>query len=412
MAGRFTARRVCTVKAPGAENSWRKGGNAPFNCGERWRRRRLALALLMVTLAGYSWIVCANTLKIHKREHTMSIRLQHLILFCLSAILASVGLAEGYQPPRTADGKPSLQGIWTNVSVTDLQRKEGVDKLVLSPAEAARIESEDFYNKRIAEDAEPNSEDENQTLLDGSDLLSGGGYNAFWVDPGKHHGVVKGEIRSSWIIDPADGRIPFSKAGKEKVDARRAARRFASDNPESRTLSDRCLIGFGGTGGPPMLNVLYNNNYHFVQTPDYLMILVEMVHDARIIPIGEKQDIAHRPRQLHRWLGDSIGWWEGDTLVVETVNWQPQQGRSGPVYMSEEGRIIERFTRYSDKEILYEFTVEDPQYYSQPWRGEMSFTATEGPVYEYACHEGNIALPGILQGARAQEARGDVVTGN
>lgn len=328
------------------------------------------------------------------------------VLACLA--LSALASARDYEPPRMPDGKPSFQGVWTNVSVTDLERKDGVDKLVLTPEEAADIEGKDFYNIRIAEDAQPNSEEENATLLDGSDLLSGGGYNAFWVEPGERHGVVKGEIRSSWIVDPANGQIPFSKNGRAKVTEQRAQRKFASDNPESRTLADRCLIGFGGTGGPPMLNVLYNNNYQFVQTPDHLVIVVEMVHDARIIPIGGQ----HRPEQLHQWLGDSIGYWEGDTLVVETVNWKPQQGRRGPVYMSEKGKVTERFTRWSDSEIFYEFTVEDPEYYSQVWRGEMTFTSTDNQPFEYACHEGNLALPGILQGARAQEARGEAVTGN
>lgn len=324
--------------------------------------------------------------------------------FTFSALV----LARDYEPPRMPDGKPMLQGTWTNVSVTDLQRKSDVEKLVLTPEEAAEIEGRDFYNQRIAEDAKPNTPEENETLLDGSDLLSGGGYNAFWVEPGETHGVVKGEIRSSWIVDPDNGRIPFSEKGQAKVAERRAAREHASDNPESRTLSDRCLLGFGGTGGPPMLNVLYNNNYEFVQTPDHLVIVVEMVHDARIIPINGE----HRPSELQQWLGDSVGWWEGDTLVVETVNWQPQQGRRGPVYMSEQGKVTERFSRYSDAEILYEFTVEDPEYYSQVWHGEMTFTSTDDAAYEYACHEGNFALPGILQGARAQEARGKKVDGN
>lgn len=323
--------------------------------------------------------------------------------------LASITAAAGdYEPPRMPDGKPTLQGIWTNVSVTDLQRKSGIDKLVLTPEEAAEIEGRDFYNQRIEEDAKPNSAEENATLLDGSDLLSGGGYNAFWVEPGETHGVVKGEIRSSWIVEPDNGRIPFSEQGQAMVAEQRAAREQASDNPESRTLSDRCLLGFGGTGGPPMLNVLYNNQYQFVQTPDHLVIVVEMVHDARVIRIGGE----HRPQEMHQWLGDSVGYWEGDTLVVETTNWQPQQGRRGPVYMSSDGKVTERFSRYSDNEILYEFTVEDPAYYSQVWRGEMTFASTDSPAYEYACHEGNLALPGILQGARAQEARGEKVDGN
>lgn len=315
-------------------------------------------------------------------------------------LAAPVFATDDYEPPRMPDGKPRLQGTWTNVSVTDLQRKEGVDKLVLTPEEAAEIEGKDFYNIRIAEDAEPNSAEENATLLDGSDLLSGGGYNAFWVDPGNHHGVVKGEIRSSWITDPADGRIPFSKAGRERIRQLRDRSR-SNDGPEGRTLSDRCLIGFGGTGGPPMLNVLYNNNYQIVQTQDHIMILVEMVHDARIIRIGDQ----HTPDSVTKWLGDSVGHWEGDTLVVETRNWKAWQANRGPIYHSGQGWVIERFTRYSDDQIFYEFTVEDPEYYSQPWHGEISFNRAEGPVYEYACHEGNIALPGILHGARVKEQR-------
>ncbi len=312
-----------------------------------------------------------------------------------------IGEGSGNQLPRMANGKPSLQGIWTNVSVTDLQRKEGVESLVLSPQVAAEIEGRDFYNIRTKEDALPNSPEENATLLDGSDLLSGGGYNAFWVDTGSHHGLVKGEIRSSWIVDPENGRIPFSEAGREKRAALRATR--SNDGPEGRTLSDRCLMGFGGTAGPPMLNVLYNNTYQIVQTDDHLMILVEMIHDARIIPI---RDSRQQSVSLPRWAGNSSAYWEGDTLVVETTNWNQQQASRGPVYMSETGKVTERFTRYSEQQIFYEFLVEDSEYYSQPWRGEMSFNVTEGPVHEYACHEGNYALPGILQGARVQEAAG------
>lgn len=316
------------------------------------------------------------------------------------AALVTASAAQCYEPPRMPDGKPMLQGIWTNVSVTDLQRKPGVDKLVLSPEEAANIESKDFYNIRIAEDAKPNDPNDN-TLLDGSDLRSGGGYNAFWVDPGHKHGVVKGEIRSSWIVDPADGRIPFSKQGQERNAAfRRSHSNY--DGPEVRPLGERCLIGFGGTGGPPMLNVLYNNHYQIVQNSDYIAILVEMDHDVRVIPINT----THDPRQSPKWLGDSVGHWEGDTLVVETVKWHREQGNRGPINLSEQAKVIERFTRYSDEQIYYEFTVEDPAYYSQAWRGEMSFNRAKGPIYEYACHEGNYALPGILQGARAEEREG------
>ncbi|MGI1679791.1 MAG: hypothetical protein K6L75_13705 [Cellvibrionaceae bacterium] len=322
-----------------------------------------------------------------------------LVGYLLSEVFGLQAIA--YEPPRMRNGKPSFQGIWTNVSVTDLQRKEGVDSLVLTPEKAAELEGKDFYNVRTKEDAKPNDEKENSTLLDGSDLLSGGGYNAFWVDAGSVHGVVKGEIRSSWIIDPANGRIPYSKSGRERIATLRDRSR-ANDGPEGRTMSDRCLIGFGGTGGPPMLNVLYNNTYQFVQNEDHLMILVEMVHDTRIIKINGK----HRPEKLTRWLGDSVGYWDGDTLVVETKNWNDTQAKRGPIYHSRSGKVIERFTRYSDHQILYEFSVDEPDFYSQPWRGEMSFNLAEGPVYEYACHEGNLALPGILKGARHQEKLG------
>jgi hypothetical protein len=314
--------------------------------------------------------------------------------FCIACSAQSAN----YEPPRMANGKPSLQGTWTNVSVTDLERKDGVKSLVLSPEEAAIIEGKDFYNIRVKEDAKPNGKKENETLLDGTDLLSGGGYNAFWVDGGTVHGTVKGEIRSSWIVDPDNGRIPYTKEGQKKV-AKSRDRSRANDGPEGRTMSDRCLIGFGGTGGPPMLNILYNNTYQFVQTDDHLMILVEMAHDARIIRINGE----HNPENLTRWLGDSIGYWDGDTLVVETKNWNDTQAKRGPIYHSKKGRVVERFTRYSEHQIFYEFTVEDSGFYSQPWRGEMSFNTTKGPVYEYACHEGNIALPGILNGARHQE---------
>ncbi len=312
-----------------------------------------------------------------------------------------------YEPPRTPDGKPNFQGNWTNVSVTDLQRKDGVDKLVLTPQEAAEIEGRDFYNIRTAEDAKPNTADENETLLDGSDLLSGGGYNAFWVDTGDKHGVVKGEIRSSWIVDPPSGRMPRLQAQAPRPgqgQQRPPSPRRNYDNPESRPLAERCLIGFGGTGGPPMLNVLYNNTYQFVQTKSHLMVLVEMVHDARVIPIYESQSLAQKhDSSVDKWLGNSYAWWEGDTLVVETVNWNPLQQRRTPVRVSEKGKVTEKFSYYQPGQIYYEFIVEDPTLYSQTWRGEMSFNATDAASFEYACHEGNYALPGILQGARIQE---------
>ncbi|MBT8146825.1 MAG: hypothetical protein KJN90_08220, partial [Gammaproteobacteria bacterium] len=194
----------------------------------------------------------------------------------------------------------------------------------------------------------------------------------------------------------------FTEEGQQ---LRREARaRFSSnDGPEGRSLGERCIIGFGSTGGPPMMNVLYNNVYQFVQTQDYVVITVEMVHDARIIPINGQ----HRPAEMEQWLGDSIGWWDGDTLVVETRNLHPQQSPRNAAPLSVQGTIVEKFTRYSDDQILYEFEIDDPVYYSSPWRGEMSFNASAERQYEYACHEGNYGLEGILAGARRLEVLDD-----
>jgi hypothetical protein len=303
---------------------------------------------------------------------------------------------DSYQPPRTAYGKPDLQGFWTNASLTSMQRAATYAEvgLVISPERLSELTANHHQNVRQeTDDGLVQGE-----LLDGSDLGQGRGYNAFWVDPGSRFGSVKGEFRTSWIVEPANGRIPFSEQGNQLRREGRA--QFSSnDGPEGRALGERCLIGFGSTGGPPMNNVLYNNMYQIVQTEDYLMIMVEMVHDARIIPI----DGEHRPDVIKPWLGDSVAHWEGDTLVVETVNLHPQQAFRNAAPLSGQGKIIERFSRYSDDQILYEFEVSDPEYYTEDWRGEMSFNATDTRPYEYACHEGNYGLVGILAGARRQE---------
>jgi hypothetical protein len=309
--------------------------------------------------------------------------------------LALPALAQNYEPPRTPSGRPDLQGIWTNASITTLQRESRYDYLVIDPDKIAEVTANHPQNVRQATDDNLQAGE----LLDGSDLAMGRGYNAFWIDPGSSFGLVKGEYRTSWIVEPQDGRIPYSVEGQRL--RREFRQQFSSnDGPEGRSLGERCLIGFGGTGGPPMLNVLYNNHYQIVQTDDYLMILVEMNQDARIIPIGGQ----HRRRELQQWLGDSIGWWDGDSLVVETVSLHPQQAGGSQVNLSDQGKVTERFTRYSETQILYEFEVADPVYYTQTWRGEMSFNASSDRMYEYACNEGNYGLPGILAGARREEA--------
>lgn len=302
---------------------------------------------------------------------------------------------DAYEPPRTASGKPDFQGYWTNASLTSMQRNTNFDDLVIPPDRVADVTASHPQNVRQATD---DGLVQGQ-LLDGSDLGEGRGYNAFWVDPGSQYGTVRGEVRSSWITHPENGRIPFSEEGNN-LRRQMFANSNSNDGPEGRALGERCLIGFGSTGGPPMNNVLYNNMYQIVQTDDYLVILVEMVHDARIIPINGE----HRPDPLKPWLGDSIAWWEGDTLVVETINLHPQQSPQNSAALSEQGKVIERFTRWSDDQIVYEFEVTDPVFYTETWRGEMSFNATDTKLYEYACHEGNYGLIGILGGARRLEA--------
>jgi hypothetical protein len=304
---------------------------------------------------------------------------------------AAPGAPAGWTVPRTPDGKPDLQGDWTNSSITTLERNDPSLPLVLSPEQVKRMETSRAAMEQAANAA---TNPEEGAPAAGSNP---GGYNAFWLDRGMHVGVVRGEARSSWIIEPANGKMPVSAEGKDRI-AKVLARRN-EDGPEGMNPADRCLVGSRGSGGPPMLNNIYNNTYQIVQTPDHVMIDVEMMHDARIIRIDE----SHKPEALKQWLGDSVGRWEGDTLVVETRNWKPDHSMYEPIFLSEQGLVTERFTRTGPEEILYEFAIDDPLIYTQPWKGEMVFFKSSGPVFEYACHEGNYALHGILAGARVVE---------
>ena len=311
-----------------------------------------------------------------------------------------------YVPPRTSYGKPDLTGVWSNASVTNLTRSPGVTKLVVDKIEAARLAKDSPFEK-LAEAEEGPSNLNDNLLKDGNNDR---GYNTFWIDPGKSLANVKGEFRTSWIVEPASGQMPLSDAGKKLLGTYRAERQknlFAG--PEFLPVSERCLIGFTGAGGPGMLNTIYNNNYQIVETPDAVVIAVEMVHDARTIPLFRDKAVAlahHRPASMAPWLGDSVGWWEGDTLVIETINVNPEQGQTGPIYLSDKGRVTERLTRTAATQIFYQFQVDDPVYYTQPWKAEEALNARQAHVYEYACHEGNYAMAGILGGARSQEAQG------
>jgi len=190
-------------------------------------------------------------------------------------------------------------------------------------------------------------------------------------------------------------RQQAAAAGDEGGGARANIGRF--DSVKDRPLGERCLLGFGSTSGPPMMPVLYNNNYEIVQTPDTIMILVEMVHDVRVIRMNGQ----HLPSNMRKWLGDSVGHWDGDTLVVDTTNFTDHTHYQGA---TPDLHVVERFKRVDDHTILYRFTVEDPKVFSKPWSAEYPFLATPGPIYEYACHEGNYAMPDIMGGARKEDA--------
>jgi hypothetical protein len=315
-----------------------------------------------------------------------------IVALAAFAVLAAPALSQTYKPPRTPDGRPDLQGMWTNSSITTLERANPSLPLVLSPDQIARLESQ-----RAAQSAADAAPTRTQAAPEAGGNI--GGYNLFWIDRGAKVGVVRGEARSSWIVDPPNGRMPVSGEGRARIGAILAKR--GEDGPEGMNPADRCLIGSRGSGGPPMLNTIYNNTYQIVQTATHVVIDVEMMHDARIVRMGED----HKPPALTQWLGDSVGHWEGDTLVVVTRGWNRQHGDYEPVYLSERATVTERFTRTAEDEITYAFTVDDPGFYTQPWKGEMVFTPSNGPVYEVACHEGNYALKHILQGARIQEQK-------
>ena len=322
----------------------------------------------------------------------------------VSALIAGAAAAQGYKAPRNAFGQPDFSGVWTNASVTQLERPAQFKSLVITPEQAKVLEA--GYANMRAVDARP-TDPNAPAPTSGQDP---GGYNAFWIDPGTKVGSLGGELRSSWIVEPADGKLPYHAEGRKLFMAEVVKIQSNFDGPEARQVAERCLMGFGSTAGPPMMNVLYNNTYQVQQAKDHVAIVVEMNHDARIIRLADK---TRPPRHVRKWMGDSVGWWEGDTLVVETTHFNPgEQLRPGiptTFFVSADAKVTERFTRISPTQIRYEFTVDDPKVYSKPWRGEMPLNAAKGPVYEYACHEGNYALPGILGGARRIEKDGGKV---
>ena len=308
----------------------------------------------------------------------------------------------GYTVPRTMHGHPDLQGTWTNATLTPVERdpKYG-EQLVISEKDALALERE---NQEFR-DEQNKPTDPSHGIEDLPKDCGGGfsgvncGYNNFWVDPGSHLMTINGEKRTSIIVEPKNGRIPpLTQQGQARLMKMYAAFRGpnGADGPEIRPLGERCILSFDSSAGPPMLPLLYNNNYQIVQTDDVVMIHVEMVHDVRMVRLNAE----HGPSSVRKWLGDSIGRWEGDTLVIETTHFKPEQSYRGS---SENMKVIERLTRVSPDQIVYTFTIEDPSNFTAPFTGQLAFNATNEKIYEYACHEGNYALPGILAGAREQE---------
>jgi hypothetical protein len=323
-----------------------------------------------------------------------------------AVLMASSAFAApaGYKAPRNAFGQPDFSGVWTNATITRLERdpKYG-ERLVLTPEEARAIEgASDRRNASLRADT-----DQTKKVDDLPECQSGAqgaacGYNAFWTDPGTRIVRIGDEPRTSILTSPANGRLPMKPGAASRLRPRGGGGGF--DGPESRGVGERCLVGFGGSSGPPLLPVLYNNHYQIQQTRDSVVIITEMVHDARVVRLGGQ----HLPAGVKSWMGDSVGHWEGDTLVVETTNFRADNAFRGA---SENQTVIERFTRISPQQIDYRFEVTDPTAYTAPVKGEEALNFTNDAIYEYACHEGNYAMRGILAGAREAERSGKPLTG-
>ena len=307
----------------------------------------------------------------------------YLVLAALLLPVFYLAQTRPYTAARTPDGKPDLQGVWTNVTVTPLERPQNLsDKAFFTPAEAAAFE------RQIVEQNNADRRD------GGAQADVGRAYNDAWYDRGTR--VVK-TLRTSLIVDPPDGHVPamLPEAAKRQQARLAQTRGHQFDGPENRSLAERCLIW--PTLGPPMLPSFYNNNYQIVQGPGYVAIMVEMIHDVRMIPTDGRP---HLPSNVRLWMGDPRGHWEGNTLVVDTTNFTEKTAFRGS---SENLHLVERFSRTDPDTLMYEVTVEDPSTWAKPWKIELPMRKTDGPIYEYACHEGNYAMEGMLAGARAEE---------
>ena len=326
---------------------------------------------------------------------------------------------------RTADGHPDLQGTYDVATMTPVERPAGVKSLTMTKEEAAALEQYEAARQQKNDaplDADRKAPPVGGETTTGKSYLEFleragggvvGGYNNFWLAGGTQLITVDGQKRSSLVMDPPDGHIPpmkpearkrnaaFTAGGAVAPDASESAASGppgAFDGPELRPLAERCLLGFGSTSGPPALpNYFYNNLKQIVQTKDTVLILNEMVHDARVVRMNQP----HLPPTIRKWMGDSVGRWEGDTLVIDTTNFTSKTQFRGS---GESLHIVERISRMADGNLLYRFTVDDPSTWDRSWTGEYPWVITNERLYEYACHEGNYALTDMLRGARVKEA--------
>ena len=333
--------------------------------------------------------------------------------FFSTCLLALPAAAMG-EIQRTSAGHPDLTGTYDSGTLTPEERPQVFgDRQFMTRQEADQLLKAHPFTQSDANVISDPNRGAPQAGGDGQQAYGAGGvggYNSFWVDPGSGVSEVNGKIRTSIVYDPPNGRRPsMTPAGIKKISDNFSSFSYQNDGtaswlksdgpgpfdgPESVDLAERCLLGF--SAGPPSMPGLYNNFKRIVQTDDHVMILLEMVHDARIVRLNSE----HGPDVNRKWLGDSIGRWEGDTLVVETINFKEKTGLYGG---DENLHLTERFTKLDNGNLLYNFTVDDPTAWTKPWSGEYVWKASSDKVYEYACHEGNYAMGNILRGARLLE---------
>lgn len=306
-------------------------------------------------------------------------------VFVIVCTVCAPALAQQPATLRTPFGAPDLQGTWSSLTATPLERPAAFD---------GPMTTEDKVAAFVAAST-------NAFLSDTSDGI--GARDSEWWEFSSDMTRINGQIRTSLIVDPPSGKMPYSEAGRAKLRALQAAVLADFNGPESRPATERCLAGGSGATGAPLFVPRYNANYQIVQTKDHLVISMEQNREVRIIRLN---GAAHQPDNMRRWMGDSIGRWDGDTLVVETVNFVPGDAfkPASPLLVSDHAKVTERFTRLSGKEILYAYTVEDPETFTQTWRAEMILTAVDHPILEYACHEANYSMIGMLAGGRAKDA--------